>query len=354
MDRAEAKARFREALQIAKSNEPLPEEWEQYTQDIAQAPNKTFTAVLATALLAKATDARIDAFALREGESHRSYSARSLAKEVLVPCCVEGGVNIRVTGAEPLNNRPFIDATRISTDLNVKKAARRSLGDLCKMLECADFLDEGSALRALAAFLRERSEPPEAQPRPDISVEFLSLRQAMLLIENFLLEDSEGGRTGQAIVAAMHDLVFSDVRTRRINDPSVTWPGDVGVFHRNLLTLGCEVKQRPFTSAEILLFAKRLSDAGIHRGLIAALRGYEAECNADALRQSAQQDYDVEMSFVASASELLESVVAHAPTDLPQSLMQLLERIAERLEELEVSDELRARWSQMARARPAG
>ena len=139
IDKQLATERFGQALVLAHSDTPLPEEWLQRTREIGLAHNKTFTPVLGTALLAKATDRFVDAFSLREGESHKSYSARSLAKEVLVPCCVRAGIDIRNKGAEPLNNQPFLRADRISTNLNVKANAVEELTYLCEWIAAVEF-----------------------------------------------------------------------------------------------------------------------------------------------------------------------------------------------------------------------
>jgi len=47
----------------------LPEEWLERTRRVGKAQNATFTPMLGTALLAKATDDHIDALSLREDES---------------------------------------------------------------------------------------------------------------------------------------------------------------------------------------------------------------------------------------------------------------------------------------------
>jgi hypothetical protein len=99
--------RFGEAVALALAeNWTLPAEWIERAEKVSAAKNMTFTPVLGTALLAKATDDSIDALSLREDAGHKGYSARSLAKEVLVPCCVRAGIDLRNKGAEPLNNQP--------------------------------------------------------------------------------------------------------------------------------------------------------------------------------------------------------------------------------------------------------
>ena len=69
---AEARAKFAEALALARADAELPKGWIERTERIGKARSKTFTPGLGTVLLAKATDGWIDAFSLREGESHKS------------------------------------------------------------------------------------------------------------------------------------------------------------------------------------------------------------------------------------------------------------------------------------------
>lgn len=102
IDREQATIRFGQALVLARTDAVLPDEWIERTRRIGAARSKTFTPVVGTALLAKATDDAVDALSLREDESHKGYSARSVAKEVFVPCCVRAGIDIRNRGAEPL------------------------------------------------------------------------------------------------------------------------------------------------------------------------------------------------------------------------------------------------------------
>jgi hypothetical protein len=334
---------FAKALKLARSRAPLPTEWIDRTRRVAESKSKTFTPVLGTALLAKATDRRVDAFALRESEGHKSYSARSLAKEVLVPCCVKAGIDIRSSGAEPLNNQPFLRATRISTNLEVKANAKADLQYLCECITRVDFLEDDSATKALAAFLRARSAATAARASVVIGRGVLPLQALEVAVDHYLEGDSEGGKTGQAVVAAILDLVFANVLTKRINDPSMKWPGDVGVFEKDRLVLSAEVKQRSFSETEILLLAKRLADAGAHRALIAALK-QDDPLDDLALRVSGQE-YGVEVFVYRQASVLLREGIRFAGRDLPVSLELFPARVLARLDEIEVSEARRLEWT---------
>jgi hypothetical protein len=354
IDRRAAEGRFMEALALAKSDKKLPKEWIIRTERVAKAKSRTFIPVLGTALLAKATDRRIDAFSLREGEGHKSYSARSLAKDVLVPCCVREGIDIRNTGAEPLNNQPFFHATKIGPDLNVKPNAKADLEYLCECITAVDFLEGKAALLALAAFLRARVEATESRVKAKLGKGTLPLPKLLDVLEGFVRGDPEGGRVGQAFVAAIFDLLFSTIRTKRVNDPSMKWPGDVGAFEKTIaatdeaeevLIFPAEVKQRSFSETEILLFAQRVSQANVSRCMVVALNQGDTPLDLPALRQRCQEKFGIELALYLNASSLLTHAIWFSPQSLDANLMRFPERMLDRLQELEVSEKRCQEWA---------
>ncbi len=347
IDRRAAEKVFAKALARARSRRPLPREWLDRTRRVAEAKSKTFTPALGTALLAKATDRRIDAFSLREGEGHKSYSARNLAKEVLVPQCIASGIDIRTTGAEPLNNQPFFHSQKIGPDIHVRENARDDLLYLCESLERADFLENENALNALAAFLRARLEVSEPPSRVSIGKVRMSLGELEKIVDEFMEGEPEGGKIGQALGAAMLDLVFEDVRTRRVNDPGVKWPGDVGVFIEEKLIESVEVKQRPATETEILLFAQRLQKTAVQRALVLAFAQAEAKLDLEALGRKAAELYGVELVVFLRPSELLREAIRWARRDLPASLDLLPTRGLARLTDIEASQARRRAWAEI-------
>ena len=347
IDRKAAEKVFAKALALARSSKPLPAEWLERTRLVAKAKSKTFTPVLGNALLAKATDRRVDAFSLREGEGHKSYSARSLAKEVFVPACASAGIDIRSTGAEPLNNQPFFHAERIGPDINVRENAREELAYLCECIERVDFLENQKALQALAAFLRARLAATGAIHKVELGTLRLSLAGLEKALDSFVAEDPEGGKTGQAIGAAILDLVFEDVRTRRVNDPGVKWPGDVGVFVKDKLLQSAEVKQRPATETEILLFAQRLQKAGVGRALVLAFAQGKAPLDPESLREKAAGLYGIELAVFLKPSQLLREAVRWAQHEVPVALDALPKGGLSRLGEIEASQGRREAWAEM-------
>lgn len=345
ISRRDAETVFAEALKLAQAHDvTLPQEWLDRTKNVGDASSTTFTPMLGTALLAKATDRRVDALSLRASESHKSYSARSLAKEVLVPRCRWAGIDIRTTGAEPLNNQPFLRAKRVGRDLEVHDAAKLELGYLCECLEQADFLENESAVLGLAAFLRARIEVSASRKPVTMAQGLLWISALKLALDAFVEGDSEGGKVGQAVVAAILDLAFPDVRTKRVNDPSRQFPGDVGVFTDGRLVLSAEVKQRPFLPTEILQFADTLAKHDVHRAFIVALR-QAPPLDSTALRIRSETLHRVDVAIFTSPSDLLDEALRYADEDLPVSLSLFPQRMLTRLEELEVSTLRRQEWA---------
>ncbi len=334
---------FQRALLLARSETALPPEWIERTDKVAASGNKTFTPVLGTALLAKATDRRIDAFSLREDASHKSYSARSLAKDVFVPCCKMADIDIRTTGAEPLNNQPFLRADRIGVEMNVRRGTEGDLAYLCKCLERADFLENETAVAALAAFLRARIKA--AGDLEEVGIEGRPLAMIRLVdsVSAFVEAHSEGGKVGQAIVAAILDLVHKEVRTRKINDPGCGWRGDVGAFVEGRISLSVEVKQRPFTESEVLQFIDRLGADRVPRGVVAALAQGGVHLDADRVAEGATR-YGVALDIVVGVRRLLLDVIRHIPSD-PHEATALLPKLGlQRLKEIEASEAVQRAW----------
>ena len=266
-----SRERFERALTLARSDAHLPAEWIERSRLIGQASSKTYVAVLGTALLAHATNRELDPFALRVGDSEDGYSARNLCKTVLVPSAVAAGIHVGVTGREPLNNRPFISAPRITPELDVPAKARPYLDQLCDALTALKPLDEEQAAAGLAAFLRVRIEDAPLRAAPLVVERSLGVTELTSSISRFISSNPENGKRGQALAAACLDLLFSRVKTTRVYDPSRRWPGDVVAFIRKRITVAVEVKQRPASATELLQFAARCATMKVHRATVALL-----------------------------------------------------------------------------------
>lgn len=341
-----ARTQFHQALARARAEGQLPPKWLERTSKVGQAPSKTFVAMLGTALLAKATDPRIDPSSLKTRAFKTAYSARSLCKDVLVPCAVEAGVHLGTTGREPLNNQPFFRHERVGPDMTVRPHVRPHVDYLCECLEAIKPLSQAQALDALAAFLRIRAQegPPTAEP---LQVErTLAIPELLGKIQELISANPENGKRGQAFVAAALDLVFDEVRTTRVFDPSRHWPGDVVVCHDDdTISLAVEVKQRPALHTEIVQFTERCAQMGVHRAIAATLAPDQAPLDIDELRQDAWQRHNVHLSILEDPGQVLYGALTWSAKDLEAALTTFPQLMATRLAELEVSAEGQAAWA---------
>jgi hypothetical protein len=341
-----ARRRFAEALDLAKSEAVLPEKWAEHTRAVAAAGSKTFTPVLGTALLAKATDAKADALSLKVRDHPRAYSARALAKDVLVPCATMARVNLRTEGPEPLNNQPFFRHESMSPDMVVRPKVKKDLRYLCDCLEEADKLSGPDALQALAAFLRTRLREGGGSDRaPDLGERVLGVDELAAAATKFVVSKPEEGRRGQALVAAALSLRFEDVRTARINDPSRHWPGDVAVFEDDRVVLAAEAKQRSVPAGEILQFAERCARDGVRRAVVAALAPGQEALPLDELYLEAWRRYGVHLVVFLTVRDLLNEVLMWGTDSLDTALATFPGLMMERLKQLEGSAEGLAEWA---------
>lgn len=343
--------RFEAALALARGGTPLPQEWIDRAREIGSGPSKTFIPMLGTVLLAKATDARIDPFALKARKHRSGYSARSFCKDVLVPAAVSARVNLGTTGREPLNNQPFLRSERISRNMDVLSAARPQLDQLCEALEAIRTLDETEALKAFAAFLLVRIEDGP-RPASPLDVDHVAgVPELIDSISRFISVNPESGKRGQALVAACLDLIYSDVKTTRVFDPSRHWPGDVVALAGAAVALAVEVKQRPASPTEVLQFVERCAVMGVQRAIVAALSQASAPLNEDELQEDAWRQYGVHLSILGDVGALVRAALTWTAKTLEEARAELPQRMVARLRDVEASPEALEAWAALFKAK---
>jgi hypothetical protein len=331
LDQERALSLLNQALAMAQEEDALPAVWLDRATQVGAAQSKSFTPMLGTALLAKATDDHVSALALKEGAGHTAYSARGLAHGVLVPFANRHGINLRTTGAEPLNNQPFFRYEVVSRHMKVRPSTQGDLDFLVDCLEAVDFLREDEALPALAAFLRVRIADP-----------------ATVLVEataEFVMSNPEGGRRGQALGAAALDLVYDDVRTAKINDPSRERPGDVIVMAGSRAVFcSVEVRQKVVSMVEVNQFADRLAKEAIRRAMIFALHPHQADLGGPVLQQKVWTEHGVLIEVLSGAATVLSRCLMASPKPLLDALQLFPSRMLRRLHEMECTPLTMDNW----------
>jgi hypothetical protein len=228
-----------------------------------------------------------------------------------------------------------------------RPADRPHLDRLVDMLEEIATMTAEDALRALAAFIAVRREVAVAL-RPVLAMEgrATTLHSLIAAVETFISRSPEGGKRGQALVAAALDMAFDDVVTSRVNDPSRHGPGDVRAFKGDDLRLAAEVKQRPVDETDVLLFAQALAAWPLPSGLFIAL-GLAQVALSPELNKRAIDLYGSGVQVLTGVGALFAAVGAWGLRSADDLLESFPKRMLARLEELEVSLEARREWAAM-------
>jgi hypothetical protein len=347
VDRDQAAKVLEAAAQQADSDRRVPKEWTLRTRKIDECPSRSFTPVLGTALLARATNPEIDALALKSGAGPRGYSARSIATGVLVPGAVKYGYDLRATGREPLNNQPFFRYDRIDRMDHVRADAEPWVPVLIDSCKAINKLDAAEAKSALAAYLRVRMEAACARHAIDLRGSALSMVVLLAQTEAFIDANPEGGRRGQAFVAAAFDLASANVRSIRVNDPSRRMPGDVQVLNHGAPVLAIEARQKPVSTEEVALFAESLRKGEVASGLVAMLHSEQPKLDATEVLKAAERQSGVFVWLAYGAFEILGAAAVWSGCSLDDVLIDFPQRMAERLEEIEVSPTALEDWEQL-------
>lgn len=349
-----ARATFSQALALVDSGAALPHEWIEMTRKLGKSPNRTFVAMLGTALLSRATDPRVDPLVLKAGAEPTpgfdSYSARAVATAVLAPMAVEHSIDIGTRGREPLNNQPFFRYDYVHRDMIVKSNAKESLSDLVGALERLRELKEDDLLPALAAFIAVRRAAVRKPPRRiKVVTSAWSIHEFIEAASTFVTSWPEDGKRGQALVAAALDLAFFRVRLGHVNDPGRSIPGDVYATgdDEHPAPLPIEVKQKVATRADVTGFAESAARVNAKRAMYVLLAPGQPSLGAEALSEQILNDSGVIVSVYESAQEFLRAAVTWSNLD-PESFMSAFAvTMQTRLQEAGVTPETVEQWTSL-------
>lgn len=346
-DHERARRAFERALSKAESGDALPADWLARVERIGSGKAKTYTAVLGTALLARATDERIDPLTLKASADHahglRSYTARGLGHEVLVPLCQEHGVDLRVHGREPLNNSPFFRADRVNRGMEAKYPDE--LDYLVDSLEAMKGLSRDQALEALATFIRHGRAARAAAGVPiTLSATGVDLPNLILATAAFVERRPESGKRGQAVVAAALDLSVARVETRNVFASSRRLPGDVVIRQAAADPSPIEVRQKPVERKDVIAFLDAAQAAGLHQAGYVALDPRQRALPWAHLVREAAETYAVALWVETDAASFLARAAA-ACDDPARFVAEFPSRMMARLEELDADRESREEWA---------
>lgn len=334
--------------------DPLTGPWVARVQRLSEmcaggAP-RTHIAMLGTALLAKATNPAVDVFSLKTGVGTASaYSARSLAKDVLAANAPRLGIDLGVTGREPLNNQPYFRGSRIDDTLaSVVRGDARPAFDLVRecLRELAP-LSQSEARLALRAFLQVRRRAHVAHVLPEGAAGILETSFTETLAA-FVGENSEGGRRAQAVVAGLLDAATSPERVRvaRVNDPDRRFPGDVALAEEgdpNVIERSYEVRDKAVTVNDLYSFADKVTRVGVTRAAMVAVAPGQPGLDTEAVLDFTQQRHG-KFTLYVGWHRMVSETLFHSGHDPISVLDGAVSCILARLEEIEASEEGIESW----------
>lgn len=353
IDLQAAKQVLLEAGASAASENASPE-WielvEKLSKECERAGVRTYIAFLGTAILAKAVDPSLDAFSVKSktgGEN--AYSARSLAHGVLVPMTTELGINLGVTGREPLNNMPFFRMQRVDDDTPIHGKAAEAMSVLKEILvELNSISTKEEAGKALRAFLlvRRGYKPKYASLTEEGTI---TPDQLIQHIQEFVGAKSEGGRRAQAVVAGLLDVFAGRERVvaGRVNDPSRHYPGDVCVHeagNSSKWEKAFEVRDKVVGLSDVMIFCERCLEDQVGEAVIVAISPKQPKIPTEALEAWSDEN-GVGVTIFMDWSDLTSQLMFWADSPRYELTQPAIAAIHARLIEVEASEQGVADWA---------
>ncbi len=351
IDRRTADHTLRAAFAEARDVRELPEYWIHLARTLREAgAPRTYTPALCVALLARACNERVDPLSIKEEYSDRTYSHRTLAHGVLVPLSVALGFDLKATGREPLNNQPFFRYDHYSEIERIQRSARPYFEQLHSALRSVD--TEGytrqEARSALAAVL---TVCIEAQRKKQRVVSGSGIVEASLIAqtEAFVTSGADVPRKLQACVAAALDMTFPAVASRRLNDPSRDFPGDVHALRKDgTPLLAVEVRGKPVTAEELEQFVRSVADADIPRAaLVVHSAGHRSLLLTDTTTTRLEQRFERVVKVSESVSSFMRDLFVWSSRDAFEILSSFPDGMHKRMSEIEVAQDELDRWADL-------
>jgi hypothetical protein len=284
--------------------------WLSRTVAGGDAKGKTYIAATGGALLAKATDDRVDTLTQSSKGGGRGYGLRSVAE--LMQQQLRGKVHLGTLSKNPMNNAPFLRGPPRIERFTVAPYMQHVYDEYVGWMQELDGYDGDAAYKALVSFLRVRLKAQQDEDAAAAGGVRMTTAQstADLLdaLQLWITEDPEEGARGQALVAAALTLVWDDVEVVPKHHPA---PFDV----KRAGTpppLVCECKQQVINGTDILELPRRAAARDADLALYAALDPRQPPLPIDRLRSDALERYGVLLDVVSDVEELIAHICVSA------------------------------------------
>lgn len=345
-----AEAIFREETKNA-IEDSIDHNWVTIFEELSAAceiSGRTHIAFVCTAILAKAVDLRVDAYSVKANPKgsalvdERAYSARSLAHGVIVPLSTELGIDLGVSGREPLNNQPYFRMHRIDDDTPVHSNAKGAFEVVKRIIiRLERITDSDEAKRALRSFIFVRKKI-DSHFFEKINVDHITVECLIKVIEKFVSENSEGGKRAQAIAAGLLDIFAGDGRVvvGKINDPSRHYPGDIIIYNEDdhAIEKTFEIRDKPAHLHDILIFGKRALEKGVKEAAVLAVSTKQVNLDQEKISRWAD-DHNMGLTLFIGWRSFIHQVIFWSQPPHVIAIIEAFSRIQQRMTELEVEAE---------------
>jgi hypothetical protein len=299
------------------------------------AKGKTYVAATGAALLAKATDDRVDTLSQNARGGPRGYSLRSVAEWMQRQ--LRGRVHLGTLSKWPMNNAPFLRGPARIERFVVAGYLRHLYDEYLDWMRELDGYTADQAYDALVAFLRTRVAAQASEDAAAAAGTRMtgarSTSDLLDVVQRWMSEDSEDGARGQAVVAAALDLAYGDVEVVPKHHPA---PFDVK-RSGSPPPLVCACKQEAIDEADVLDLARTAGahDAGL--ALFAALAVDQAPLPSDRLRVDALVTHGTLLDVVHDVHELVSRVAVYTGVSASAVAAELPQHLADRCPGADVS-----------------
>ncbi|MCL2111989.1 MAG: restriction endonuclease, SacI family [Clostridiales bacterium] len=266
--------------------------------------NKTYKYILVTALLAKATNPKVNMLCLQAGSRlEGAYDARTLCHKVLVP--FEMTVLGKVMGG---SNEPFVNNPARFSELNKDNAVRagsdkETLDRLCDGLPLIK--TQKDAFEGLVYAIQILiSKKNEQQLYFQFRLDSLQSDAADLyrFIDDFIAE-SFGGETLTLAIAGLYELFLRGEEDYRVCVHPVNQSGtskneisDLDIYRNGKLYIANELKDKLFSDSDIRHAADKVIEAG--KAKMNFIIGRQGSCPQDLIDRCV--DEYIQKNFVIS------------------------------------------------------
>lgn len=346
MDWDRAEQVWDDAVAAARSASTRPPiEWVLIVRSIFAFSSKSYVPVIATMLLAKAVDQDLDVRHLKFhiGDAS-SYSMRTLGERIVIPGARAHGLSLRTTGTQPFNNSPWNKFDHI--DAIDRSGNMAQLVEFRSVVHKIQTLQKSEAQAALTAFAKVALEEADKVARVRVPSGAISVDGLSYALDDFLRQEAtERPRRLQAFAAACLDLSHSDVRSRKLNDPSRDVPGDVQAYSNDHILVSVEVKGRRVPMSELDAFADACSNASIRRAalFVDSLDHVPLDLR-DTTSQALRQE-SVFMTLFEGADALMRAAIFWSGRSTDEAVRMLADSFLARLREIEIPLESLEQWT---------